>query len=41
MHAAKMEEGTAVKLLPEAEKIPAALDEILKQLKENWIYFKA
>jgi len=41
MHAAKMEEGMAVKLLPEAEKIPAALDEILKQLKENWIYFKA
>lgn len=41
MHAAKVEEGADVELLPEAEKIPAALDEILKQLKENWIYFKA
>lgn len=41
MHAAQLSEGKKILLLPEAEKVPAALDEILKQLKHNWAYFKA
>jgi len=41
MQAAKLKEGKEINLLPEAEKVPAALDEILHHLKENWAYFKA
>ncbi len=40
MQTAKLKEGKTIKLLPEAEKIPAALDAILQHLKENWSYFK-
>lgn len=40
MNVAKLKEGKDVELLPEAEKVPAALDEILKRLKERWSYFK-
>lgn len=40
MQAAKLKEGKEVELLPEAEKVPAALDEILLRLKKHWTYFK-
>jgi intracellular sulfur oxidation DsrE/DsrF family protein len=41
MHMAQLSEGKKILLLPEAEKVPAALDEILNLLKDNWAYIKA
>ncbi len=41
MNIAKLKEGKKIILLPQAEKIPAALDAILQHLKDNWVYFKA
>ncbi len=40
MTIAKLKEGKNIILVPEAEKIPAALDAILQHLKDNWAYFK-
>lgn len=37
---ASLKEGKPIKLLPEAIDIPAALDRILKRLKEGWTYVK-
>ena len=41
IQAAQQAEGNKIPLLPEAEKVPAALDEILKQLSNHWTYYKA
>jgi len=41
MKTAKLKEGNEIKLLPEAEKVPAALDQILQRLKLGWLYIKA
>lgn len=41
MENARLKEGTNIKLLPEAQKIPAALTEILDRLKEGWLYMKS
>lgn len=35
---AELKEGRPIELLPEAEDIPAALDEILSRLKQGWTY---
>ena len=40
MENAKLKEGAEVTLLPEAEKIPAALEQILLRLKEGWTYVR-
>lgn len=40
MKTAKLKEGSDIKLIPEAHKIPAALEEILKGLKSGWTYIK-
>ena len=37
---AALKEGKPIELIPEAVDIPAALDEILKRLKEGWTYVK-
>jgi hypothetical protein len=37
---AALKEGKPIELLPEAVDIPAALDQILKRLKEGWTYVK-
>ncbi len=37
----ELKEGHDIELLPEAEKIPAGLDQILKRLKLGWLYVKA
>ena len=31
-------EGEPVELVPEAQRVPAALGEILKRLQEGWTY---
>jgi len=41
MEVARLKEGEKVKLLPDAEKIPAALTEILERLKGGWLYVKS
>lgn len=41
MEATRMKEGQPVVLVPEAEKVDAALNEILRRLKEGWVYIKA
>ena len=41
MQAAKLKEGKDVELLPEAQKVPAALEEILGRLKAGWLYYKS
>jgi len=41
MEATRLKEGQPVVLLPEAEKVDAALNEILRRLKEGWVYVKA
>lgn len=41
MENARLKEGKEVQLLPEAEKIPAALDQILKRIKGGWTYVKS
>ncbi|MDH5178405.1 MAG: hypothetical protein OEZ39_04065 [Gammaproteobacteria bacterium] len=40
MENARLKEGREPKLLPEANKINAALEQILGRLKEGWIYVK-
>lgn len=40
MSAAKLKEGKEVNLLPEADKVPAALDQILKRLEAGWLYVR-
>lgn len=37
---AALKEGKPIELLPEAVDIPAALDQILKRLKEGWTYVR-
>jgi len=37
---ASLNEGREIQLLPQAEDIPAALDLILRRLKDGWIYVK-
>jgi intracellular sulfur oxidation DsrE/DsrF family protein len=37
---AALKEGRAIELLPEAKDIPAALDQILRRLKEGWTYVR-
>jgi len=37
---AALKEGRPIELLPEADNIPAALEEILKRLKEGWMYVR-
>jgi len=41
MENARLKEGKEVTLLPEANKVPAALTEILDRLKEGWLYVKS
>ena len=41
MQNVKMKQGKDMILLPEAEKVPAALDQILKRLKFGWVYIRA
>lgn len=41
MEVSKLKEGKDVQLLPDAEKIPAALTEILERLKGGWLYIKS
>lgn len=41
IQAAKLREGKDILLLPEADKVPAALDQILDRLKAGWVYIKA
>ena len=41
MEATRLKEGRPVVLVPEAEKVDAALNEILRRLQEGWVYIKA
>jgi intracellular sulfur oxidation DsrE/DsrF family protein len=41
MQAVKLKQGKDMTLLPEVEKVPAALDQILKRLKGGWVYIHA
>lgn len=41
METARLKEGHPIKLLPEAHKIHAALDQILSRLKQGWLYVRA
>ena len=36
----RMKEGSEIKLLPEAKKVDAALEEILRRLKSGWLYLR-
>ena len=38
---AELKEGHDIKLLPEVDKVPAGLDQILNRLKTGWLYIKA
>lgn len=38
---AQLKEGHAIKLLPEAQPVDAALEEILRKLKLGWLYVRA
>ncbi len=40
MENVRLKEGSIPKLLPEAIKVPNALDEILKKIKSGWVYLK-
>lgn len=37
----RMKEGSEIKLLPEANKVDAALEEILRRLKSGWLYLRS
>ena len=37
----RMQEGAEIKLLPEAQKVDAALEEILRRLKSGWVYLRS
>lgn len=41
MEVSKLKEGKDVQLLPDAEKIPAALTDILERLEGGWLYIKS
>ena len=41
MENVSLKEGKEMKLLPEANKIPAALPEILDRLEQGWLYVKS
>lgn len=41
METANLKEGIEVKLLPEAERVDAALDQILTRLRQGWTYIRA
>lgn len=41
METARLKEGHPIKLIPEAHKIHAALEQILLRLKEGWLYVRA
>jgi len=41
METARLKENREVELLPEAKKIPAALNEILEKLKAGWVYVRS
>jgi len=41
METARLKEGTRVRLLPQAQQVDAALEEILRRLKEGWTYIRA
>lgn len=41
METARLKEGVEVKLLPEAQKVNAALDQILNRIREGWTYIRA
>lgn len=41
MEVSKLKDGKDVQLLPEAEKVPAALTAILDRLKGGWLYIKS
>lgn len=41
MEVSRLKEGKDVRLLPDAEKIPAALTDILERLKGGWLYIKS
>ncbi len=36
-----LEEGAQIKLIPEAQVVPAALEQILSRLQQGWLYIKA
>ncbi len=40
MEAAQLKEGTEIKLIPDAHKVDAALEQILRRLKQGWTYVK-
>ena len=40
METANLKEGIEVKLLPEAERVDAALDQILTRLRQGWTYIR-
>lgn len=40
-HLAHLQEGKEISLLPEAHEVPNALDQIVKRLKDGWLYVKA
>ncbi|NOX43644.1 MAG: hypothetical protein GXP19_07920 [Gammaproteobacteria bacterium] len=37
---ARLKEGKEIELIPEAQDIPAALDQILKRIKDGWTYVR-
>lgn len=41
MQAAYLKEGKRVQLMPEAHRVDAALEEILRRLKQGWTYIRA
>lgn len=41
METAKLKEGVEIKLLPEAERVDAALNQILTRLRQGWTYIRA
>jgi len=41
MATARLKEGARVRLLPQAQRVDAALEEILKRLKQGWTYIRA
>jgi intracellular sulfur oxidation DsrE/DsrF family protein len=40
METARLSEHAEVKLIPEAQRVPAALDQILTRLKHGWTYVR-
>lgn len=41
METARLKEGVEIKLLPEAERVDAALNQILTRLQQGWVYIRA